>query len=450
MLRRAMGKKIKEEMDKHRPKFVNGAMDRGVDRKTATHVFEVLEKFASYGFNKSHAAAYALIAYQTAYLKAHYPVAFMTALMHLDVDNPDKLAIFKQNSNEMGIEVLPPNANKSLANFAVEKQENGADVIRYPLGAIKGVGVGAMKSLVNERKENGNFKDIFDLVERVGDKGCNKKQLEGLTYAGALDDIHPNRAQLIESMEILGKYASTYSHEKNSNQVSLFGGQDIKLETPKLPLIQPWSNSEKLEYEFKAVGMYLSSHPLDLYNKTLQSMEVIKYADVLKEVKDTGKNYVKLAGIITSKSIKTSRRGNKFAFIGLSDSSGSYEITLFSDALENSKDILEVGNLVVIPATADIDEDNLKLRGAAVKDLAKEMVNATKSIKVFVEDKKSITNIHNILKDIPKGKIKVNIIISTSDFSKQVEISIGGFNLIPNKIDEIRVLEGINKVEDFS
>lgn len=473
MLRRAMGKKIKEAMDVERPKFIAGSEKNGVSRKKAEEVFDVLEKFASYGFNKSHAAAYALIAYQTAYLKAHYPVAFMTALMHLDVDNPEKLAIFRQDARDMGIDVLPPHVNKSRSNFAVEKNtstdsvsEGSQDVIRYALGAIKGVGVGAMKSLVEERLENGEFKGVFDLVERVGDKGINKKQLEGLTYAGALDSIHPNRAQIIESMDILSKYASTYCSEKNSNQVSLFGGEDMKLETPKLAIVKPWNNGEKLEYEFKAVGMYLSAHPLDIYNKTLKAMDVIEFKDVIKEVRNTGKDYVRLAGMITAIQQRVSKRGNKFAFVGLSDASGSYEVTLFSEVLENCKDVLEVGKSVVVSATADVQEDSVKLLAAALKDLESEMAKATKSIKVHIVDEKAVAPMQEILKEAGAGKVKVDVIMTVYDAvtdasgdddeataftqAKKVEMSIGKFNLIPNTIDEIRVIEGIGKVEDFS
>jgi DNA polymerase-3 subunit alpha len=307
-----------------------------------------------------------------------------------------------------------------------------------------------MKELIRERRDNGDYKSLFDLVERVGDKGCNKKQLEGLTYAGALDSIHSNRAQIIESLAILGKYAHAYCEDKNSNQVSLFGGKDMKLETPKLPTVNPWGNSEKLEYEFKAVGMYLSAHPLDIYTKTLKAMDVITYAEILKEVKATGKDYVKLAGIITSKQVKISKRGNKFAFLGLSDSSGSYEVTLFSEVLENCADAIEVGKSVIVPATADVQDDNIKLLAASIKDLDIEMGKATKSIKIHIADEKSVANIQEILFQVGAGKVKVNLVLPTKDFSKHVEISIGSYNLIPNKIDEIRVLDGISKVEDFS
>jgi len=450
MLRRAMGKKIKEAMDAEKPKFIAGAQKNGVDKAKAEEIFAVLEKFASYGFNKSHAAAYALISYQTAYLKAHYPVAFLTALMHLDVDNPDKLAIFKQNANDIGIEVLPPHVNKSLANFAVEKQENGTDIIRYALGGIKGVGVNAMKSLVKERKENGEFKDIFDLVERVSDKGCNKKQLEGLIYAGALDCISDNRAQLIESVEILGKYASAYCNEKNSNQASLFGGGGVSLEKPKLPLVKAWINSEKLDYEFKAIGMYLSSHPLDVYKKSLKAMDVIRYDEILNEVKTTGKNFVQLAGMITSVQKRVSKRGNKFAFVGLSDASGSYEVTLFSETLENCADALEVGKSVIVKATADVEEDNIKLLAASVRGLEEEISKATKAIKVYIADVKAIPNLKEILEKCGKGKVKVSIISSTSDLSQSAEMYIGKYNVLSSAVEEIRVLEGISKIEDYS
>jgi DNA polymerase-3 subunit alpha len=314
MLRRAMGKKIKEEMDAQRAIFVEGAgKHSGVSSQRAIEIFEVIEKFAGYGFNKSHAAAYALVAYQTGWLKANYPVEFMAASMTLDMGNTDKLAVFKQALQEMKIPLLLPDVNKSDVEFRVE---NGS--VRYALAAIKGVGVQAMELVLANRAKDGEFKNLEDFLKRMDARTLNKRQFENLVAAGAFDSIHPIRAQLFEGAESLVHYAAAMAEERKSAQNSLFAMDDTAskdLVAHHLPDTSEWSPLEKLSNEFSAIGFYLSSHPLDSKQAQLERMRIIRYSDIAGRLSSHPIMRVQLAGVLLKKSEKISQKsGNKFAF----------------------------------------------------------------------------------------------------------------------------------------
>jgi len=269
LLRRAMGKKIQSEMDAQRKSFVEGAVARGVEKRRAELIFDQMAKFAGYGFNKSHAAAYALVAYQTAYLKANHAVEFLAASMTLDMGNTDKLNVFRQELGRLGITLLPPDINRSDVAFAVEPDpKTGKPAIRYALAAVKGVGAQAMGELVAERKANGPFKDLFDFSRRLDAKSFNRRQFESLVKAGAFEALNPNRAQSFAAADLLLRQASRAAEERESRQESLFGGIDGLGDggfaaRPSLPVVGDWPPVERLQYEFDAIGFYLSSHPLD-------------------------------------------------------------------------------------------------------------------------------------------------------------------------------------------
>jgi DNA polymerase-3 subunit alpha len=267
LLRRAMGKKIRAEMDKQRDIFVAGAMKNGVAKGQAETIFELLAKFADYGFNKSHAAAYALVSYHTAYMKAHYPVEFLAASMTLELNNTDKLAVFYQDCRRFDVPVKSPDVNRSSADFDVawDEQADGTKVgsVLYALGAIRNVGLEAMKHLVQVRETGGRFTDIFDFLERVDPKFVNKRALENLARAGAFDSFHTNRRQLVEQADILMAYCQSVAAERASSQVSLFGGDQAGAARPRLKPVEPWMGPERLDQELSAVGFYLSGHPLE-------------------------------------------------------------------------------------------------------------------------------------------------------------------------------------------
>src|SRR4029077_11770589 len=282
LLRSARAKKIPAEMEAQRQLFIEGAAGRGVDARLADQIFDQMAKFAGYGFNKSHAAAYALVAYQTAYFKANYPVEFLAALMTLDLGNTDKLNVFRQELDRLDIRLLPPDINRSEVTFAVEPDPTtGKPAIRYALAAVKGVGGQAMSELVAERDTRGRFKDLFDFSSRLNAKSFNRRQFENLAKAGAFDSLNPNRAQTFASAELLLRQASLAAEERDSRQESLFGKLDPSLvPRPALPVLADWPSVEKLQNEFAAIGFYLSSHPLDPHGKSLTRTGVIRFAEL--------------------------------------------------------------------------------------------------------------------------------------------------------------------------
>jgi DNA polymerase-3 subunit alpha len=329
ILRRAMGKKIKSEMDQQRQTFIDGAMARGVEEPTARHIFEQVDKFAGYGFNKSHAAAYALIAYQTAWFKANYPVEFMAASMTLDMGNTDKLNVFRQELDRLGISLLPPDVNASDARFAVETVD-GTRAIRYALGAVKGVGIAAMETLVAVRDAGGVFTSLFEFADRCDQKVVNKRQMESLVSAGAFDGLDRNRAQVLASVGELTQRAQAAASERASGQGTLFGGDgDQEIAPSRYAEVAPWPTMDRLRHEFEAIGFYLSAHPLDAYGSRLERLHVVRAAALLSRVSAGGDVRIKLAGTVISKKERTSARGNRFAFVQMSDPSGMFEITVF-------------------------------------------------------------------------------------------------------------------------
>ena len=364
LLRRAMGKKIKEAMDAERPKFTSGAMKNGVDEAKAKEVFDLLEKFANYGFNKSHAAAYAVVSYQTAWLKANHPVEFMAGVMNCDIHLTEKLAVyFEEVKKALKLPYVPPCVNRSDATFKVV---DGALV--YALGALKNVGVDAMRLIVEGRGER-PFVNLYDVARRVELKKVGKRPLEMLARSGAFDVLDPNRRRVFDSLDALVQYSAAIWEQKTSNQVSLFGDAGEDLPEPRLSPVQDWLPAERLSEEFKAIGFYLSGHPLDDYAGALKRKD-IKTLDEVTHLAQGGPLVAKLAGIVASRQERKSARGNRFAFVQLSDTTGNYECTVFSDTLEAARDHLENGSMVVCTVEATMESDQLKLlaRGIAPLD----------------------------------------------------------------------------------
>ncbi len=356
-----MGKKIKEAMDAERPKFVEGAKANGVDAKLASEVFDLLEKFANYGFNKSHAAAYALVSYQTAYLKANYPIEFMAAVMNGDLQSTDKLAIFKQELEQMGIPIAPVCVNRSAAKFDVEDGQ-----VLYALGALKNVGVEAMQYLTKERGHQ-PFESIFEFAERVDLRKIGKRSLEMMARAGAFDEIEPNRRKVLENIEVLSRYSATIHDSKASAQNSLFGESEA-LPPPRLLHADLQLPMEKLADEFSAVGFYLSGHPLDAYQKLLKREMIKPLAEIAERAKREPFT-ARIAGTIAARQERISARGSKFAFLRLSDATGSFEVMLFSEILEKNRHLLDVGHNVVVGLEVAQMGDNLRANAKSVMPL---------------------------------------------------------------------------------
>ncbi|MFK7880323.1 DNA polymerase III subunit alpha [Roseobacter sp.] len=458
LLRRAMGKKIAEEMAKERPKFEKGAMENGVDKKKATEVFDLLEKFANYGFNKSHAAAYAVVSYQTAWLKANHPVEFMAGVMNCDIHLTDKLAVyFEEVRKRLDLPWVPPCVNRSDATFKVV---DGALV--YALGALKNVGIEAMK-LITEGRDDKPFATLFDLARRVDLKRVGKRPLEMLARSGAFDALDPNRRRVFGALDALVAYSAAIHEQKASNQVSLFGEAGDDLPEPRLHSMDDWLPAERLGEEFKAVGFYLSGHPLDDYmgplkRKTANDRGVpfLTLDELTEKVTISGAMNARLAGIVAGRQERKSARGNRFAFAQMSDPTGAYEVTLFSDTLEAARDHLETGSKVIVTVEATMEADQLKLLGRSVAPADTMALNAGgMGLKVFITEPEAISAVANVLEGAAHavksaGNSPVEFCLMDATLPGEVEVSLGqDFVVNPQIKGAIKSLTGVLEVEDL-
>ena len=447
LLRRAMGKKIASEMEAQRQLFFEGAAARGVERARAELIFDQMAKFAGYGFNKPHAAAYALVTYQTAYLKANYPVEFLAALMTLDLGNTDKLNVFRQELSRLGIRLLPPDINRSEVTFAVEPGDKPA--IRYALAAVKGVGAQAMAELVAERATRGRFKDLADFSRRLDAKSFNRRQFESLAKAGAFDSLNPNRAQTFAAAEQLLRQASLAAEERESRQESLFAAIDPGFAPrPTLPVAVDWPLVERLQHEFVAIGFYLSSHPLDPYGKSLERAGIIRYADLPVGLAANAASRFKLAGIVIGRKERTSGRGNRFAFVQMSDPSGTFEVTLFSEILSESRALVDSGQPLVATVDVRSEEDSLRLTAQKIEPLDTVVAHAAAGLRVFLGEARALANLKSVIAREAGGRGRVTVVLDLP--SREVEIALpGGFKVDPRTRAAVKSLPGIVDVHDI-
>ena len=375
LLRRAMGKKKPEEMAQQREIFVSGAMERGVNAELATDIFDLMEKFAGYGFNKSHSAAYALVAYQTAWLKAHYPSAFMAAVLSSDMDNTDKVIIFVNECQEMDLRLLPPNINTSAYFFTVDAD----GTILYGLGAIKGAGQAAIDIIIEERMRNGSYVDLFDFCRRVDLRKVNKRVLEAFIGSGAMDCFGYARATLMAGISQAVKFAELALKNSEAGQGDLFGGEQYVADLPQLDKNKPeWSEAKRLQLEKSTLGLYLSGHPIHAYEEELSAFGVTRIHQL-----QAANQPVWVAGFIVSQRFLTTKRGDKMAFITLDDQAGRIDVAVFSDSLQQARDVLASDNLIFIEGEVSHDDFKGGLRMTAkqllgIEDIreqfAKEMV----------------------------------------------------------------------------
>ncbi len=447
LLRRAMGKKIAAEMAKERPKFEKGALKNGVDKKKAMQIFDLLEKFADYGFNKCHAAAYAVVSYQTAWLKANHPVEFMAGAMNCDLHLTDKLDVYIREVKRLKIDVIPPCVNRSETQFSVKD-----DKIIYALGALKNVGVEAMR-LITEARGSGPFKDLFDFARRVDIKRVGKRPLEMLARAGAFDQLDGNRRKVLESLDKLVAYSAASHDDKSSNQSSLFGDSGEDLPPPRLPMPESWPSVELLSQEHTAFGFYLTGHPLDDYMPALKRQRIMSLDEVTQKAEGR-KIAAKLAGTISAVQIRKSARGNRFAFIALTDPSGQYEVTVFSDTLESAGDLLSVGENVVLSVEADMESGQLKLLARAFQAIDTVIADAAAvGLRVFLNDADAVPSLATRLsektnKRAPKGP--VNIVLLHPDLPGEVEISLPeDYAINPEIKSAIKHIGGVVMIEEF-
>ncbi len=416
ILRRAMGKKIPAEMIPQREKFMKGAAERKITKDVAETIFEQAEKFAGYGFNKGHAAAYAQVAYQTAYLKANYPVEFLAASMTLDIANTDRLNIFRQEAQRLGVKVAPPDINVSEAVFTCDAEAN---TVFYALAAVKGVGRQAMDHVVEIRKEGGRFKSMSDFARRIDPRLVNKRAFENLVRAGTFDTLNPNRRQLVENSDRILGGAQAAQRERESGQVSLFGGGGATEEI-RLAAMSDWPVHERLGEEFSAMGFYLSGHPLDAYGPALKRLGASTYAALLEDRRRGGFK-AKIAGTLIKKSERRGRSEQMYAFVSFSDPTGMFEVMLFPEVLAASRPLLEAGKSLLITASAEWDGDELKLRAASILDLDYAAQQAGEGMVVRLSDSSSLGQLAAELSQSGKGL--VNIVVPGAS-GEEVEIEL--------------------------
>ncbi len=463
LLRRAMGKKIKSEMDAQRGSFVEGAIERGVDKKQAGYVFDLVDKFAGYGFNKAHSAGYALVAYQTAYLKAHFPVEFFAATMTYDLGNTDKLSIFRQAANGLDIDVLPPDVNRSEADFSVEwektdDQDEARGAIRYALGAIKGVGRQAMQSLVDLRQSHGTYKDLADFSGRIDPHVINRRQLEQLAAAGAFDAIYPNRAQLADGIDLVLAHAQSEQQDRLSGQSSLFGSKTGADDAPPMELRarEDWPKSVKLAREFDAIGFYLSAHPLDEYAVEIERLGAVRTVDLEQVVRASGGNaLVKLAGSVLGLQMRVSQRGSRYAFAQISDPSGVVEGTLFSEVLSGSQTLLEGDQPIVVQGTARLEDEQIHLNILSVDSLDSAVAETGASMRIWVKDTTPLNSLFELLerdaKPTKNGRRvggSVCVVVTTEE--KEVEVALNGLYMCSPQIrSACKAIPGVVDARDI-
>ncbi|QQS12775.1 MAG: DNA polymerase III subunit alpha [Rhodospirillales bacterium] len=446
LLRRAMGKKIASEMAAQRKDFVDGALRNGVSADRAASIFDQVDKFAGYGFNKSHAAAYALVSYQTAFLKTNYPVEFIAASMTLDMGNTDKLGGFRRELDRMRIGLLPPDVNRSTGEFIVETGDDGRKAVRYALAAVKGVGRDAMERLVEERLANGPFKDLWDFAERLDGRALNKRMLEGLVRAGALDSLNPNRHQTLQALESLVKHSAAVHEARGSDQNSLFG-DDTAARRPALPKVADWSAMERLQHEMTSIGFYFSSHPLNAYGKSLERLGVVRAADLAARLAGGGGGRIKLAGTVVDKAERTSARGNRFAFVSMSDASGGYEITIFSELLGAKRDLLQPGMALLVSCDGRLDGEQIKLTTQSIEKLDDAVLHAAAGLRITVTDPATLARLREVIGP-PKGRGQVRLLMPLGD-ETEAELALpGGYAIAPGIRDSLWNLPGVTQVEE--
>jgi DNA polymerase-3 subunit alpha len=449
LLRRAMGKKDKSQMESLRQSFVDGAVARGVEAARASHIFDLVDKFAGYAFNKSHAAAYALVSYQTAWMKAHYPVEFFAASMSFDLANTDKLNVFRQELDRLAIKVLPPDINRSEASFAVEfphGEEKGA--VRYALAAMKGVGHAAMTQLVAERAAHGPFGDLGDFARRIDPKQINKRQLEQLVKGGALDPLEKQRGRAFAAIEMVLAEAHAEAEARDSNQNNLFGAA---AERPKLrpPPAADWNLSQRLQSEFEAIGFYLSAHPLDAYAVALKRLGVVRAIDLPQRLRSGGATRVKLAGTVIGKQERTSAKGNRFAFLQCSDASGVFELTLFSEVLGQARELLASGKPLLISADARLDEDAVKLLAQSIGLLEQAATSAANGLRIAVNDPTALRGLREIIGKERRGRGRILLDLALGpEESAEIQLP-GGFLISPETRARVAELAGVLDVQEI-
>ncbi len=449
MLRRAMGKKIKSEMDAQRARFVSGAVERGLERAQADNIFDLLAKFADYGFNKSHAAAYALISYQTAWLKANYPVEFLAASMSLERSDTAKLAELRHEARRMGVAVIAPSVQRSQADFSVLRQGDGTLAIAYALSAIKGIGEGQASALVAARGTQ-RFASLGDCAERAAGTAFNRRVIETLAAAGAFDEIEADRALVFENAERMLQHGLSLASDRQSGQDGLF----VQTEAAALRLApaKGWGAPERMKREFDAIGFFLSGHPLDDYASVMARMRLDVWARFSESVR-RGASAGRLAALVLERAERRTKSGSKMGIVTLSDSSGQYEAVLFQEALNQFRDRLEKGALVIVSLQATLEGEDVRARIVEIEPLEAAVAQRQRGMRIFLRDAHAIDHVAEGLaskRGVEAGSAAgdVSIVVMLGPKRGEIEVKLPGkFSMSAAASGAIRAIPGIVAVE---
>lgn len=451
LLRRAMGKKIPEEMAKERPKFIKGATANGVDEKKAGEVFDLLEKFANYGFNKSHAAAYAVVSYQTAWLKANHPVEFMAGVMNCDIHLTDKLAIYAEEVRRgLGIEIVPPCVNRSGATFRVEGGR-----IHYALGALKNVGVEAMRMIEAARGDR-PFATLFDFARRVDLKRIGKRPLEMLARAGAFDQLDPNRARVLASIDTLVAWSASIHEGRASAQVSLFGDGGDDLPEPRLPDVDDWLPAERLSQEHLAVGFYLTGHPLDDYAPALKRKGLVTLAELQEKAEQEGAAVARVGVLVSALQERKSARGTRFFRMNISDPTGQVAgIALFPEDFDACRKVFDQTSQVIMTLEARFNEGQFDPVGRSVAPMEPLIADVSAGLRIHLQDEAAVGSVASLLSRMSEeGRIRsrgpVRFCIIDHRSGAEIELDAGEeLPVNPQIKGAIKAIPGVALVEDI-
>jgi DNA polymerase-3 subunit alpha len=424
MLRRAMGKKKPEEMAKQRSVFKAGAESQGVDGELAMKIFDLVEKFAGYGFNKSHSAAYALVSYQTLWMKAHYPAEFMAAVMSADMDNTEKIVTLVDECERMKLPLNPPDVNSGRYKFTV----NDAGEVVYGIGAVKGVGEGPVEAILAARDEHGEFKDLFDFCAKVDLKKVNKRVLEKLIYAGAFDKLGPHRASMMATLPEAIKAAEQHVKAQALGQGDMFGliaceEHDVQQEFKE---VQPWPDKVWLEGERENLGLYLTGHPINQYRKEIKHYTNVRLVDIAPTERDGS---VTVCGLVLGVRVMINKKGNKWGLVTIDDKSARLEIRFFPQDFETFQEVLQKDKILLVSGQVRFDDysGGLTMTGRDVMDLMTAREKYVTGLKIQLDaqklDNDFVTRFEQVLSPFKEGTCPLNISYQTAE--AQADLTLG-------------------------
>ena len=416
LLRRAMGKKIKSEMDAQKSNFVDGCLKNAINRDQAESLFNEIAKFAGYGFNKSHAAAYAMIAYQTAYLKANYPIEFFCSLMNCDINNSDKLSVYCDEVKQLGFSVISPDISYSETEFLVVDKKNGDRSIAFGLGALKNIGENSIKEIIKDRKINGKFKNLSDLLQRISNNILNKKILEALIYSNSLKSLEVNQKFLNDKIEDIISLNSNYHKNLNIHQNTLFTEENLFDERLNSSDYDSWSQEYKLEKELEVIGFYLSDHPTKKLKLVFQNLEVKNLSNLKDQISKSTLLSESYIAVINEINERTSKKGKRFCFFSLADDTGQIDAICFSEVLESLNFELKKGKVYNFKISTQVKNENRRFIINNIKDL----LNRTNLIENYLikldTHQLNIKKVNNFFNDCGEGNSNLSFLVKFNDY----------------------------------